>query len=193
MKKSLLALLLPLAMAATAAQAAPSGWYVGAGVGESNVHVSDTDLGSANSDRTHISGKVYGGFAYSKNTAVEVSYDRFGDVKGNAPVMIPYTVVASGANSGSTLLKTQMVSVQGLYAMPLTKDVHVFGKAGVGYVRADDGLAQENSIRPTAGVGMDIALSRDISARVETQIVRASLGSVDRNLVNTTASVAFHF
>ena len=82
MRKSTLwgALLAPALLIGTAAQAADNGFYLGAGIGQSNV---DVDLGPANIDGDDTGYKAIVGFRPLDFLAIEVNYIDFGSMEDN--------------------------------------------------------------------------------------------------------------
>jgi OOP family OmpA-OmpF porin len=168
-----------LALTATPmAFAAEGGWYLGGSVGSSRVDIDEAQINSLGSPSSTSSNeidtglKLFGGFQFNKNWAVEVAYIDLGKFTAN------------NTDSTGTLnldFKIKGWNVAGVGTLPVSESFAVFGKLGVLNWNLDykcataSGTAVCNA--PTNrsasgtdlsyGVGLDYALTKQVGLRLE--------------------------
>jgi len=113
-------------------------------------------------DDSDISFKVYGGVKTHRNLAFEVAYIDMGEsvVKDNANT---FTIKANGLN----------FSAFGI--IPASRNVDMFGKAGLMYWKADKtssgtyngAIASSKGTNVTFGIGVNVGVSRTVAIRAE--------------------------
>lgn len=172
---------LGLMAAAPQAQAADNGFYLGAGVSQSNTELSFDEFGSGDTDDTGF--KVIAGFRPLDFLAVEANYvDLGGDEEDG-------TSIDSSALSVSALFLAE-VGIVDLYAR-------------VGYANWDTKLAAEGESisddgwEPTYGVGVGVHFG-SIGVRAEYERLKAEpfedeVGGLDVDYSTITLSVTYTF
>lgn len=184
-KLSLLTLALMAAPFAMADDSA--GWYGGANIGQSNASIDDARISSGllgsgltttsiednDRDRGY---KLFGGYQYNKNFAVEAGYfdlGRFGFVANTAP---------TGTLSGTIKIKGLNLDAVGI--LPITEKFSAFGRIGVTYARTNGSFAGTGAVNvldpnPNArdtnlkvGLGVQYAMTDALSLRAEIERYR---------------------
>lgn len=170
------------------AAADESGWYVGANVGQSRAKIDDDRITSsllgrgfsgisiADDDRD-TGYKLFGGYKFNKNVAVEGGYFDLGKF-GYAASMNP-----SATLNGSIKLKGLNLDLVGM--LPITEKFSAFGRAGVNYAQAKGAFTgTESSVyapnsnpskRDTnykLGLGLQYALTESLAMRAEVERYR---------------------
>jgi OOP family OmpA-OmpF porin len=141
-----------------------TGLYLGAGVGGTQAHI-DTSGINGSKDESDTGWKVFGGYQFHRNIAVEVGYydlgkASFGGTVGTTPVGGSFRTTAGAA------------SVVGI--LPLG-DFALFGKLGVAYseqktnvtVGAASGSATDRTTNVAYGLGVRYDVTTNIGVRAE--------------------------
>jgi OOP family OmpA-OmpF porin len=127
------AALLP-ALWAGAAQAQSQGWYIGAGVGQSKANnASCSDLSgvfdpgfSCSSNDTDTGWKLFAGYQFNPNFALEGGYVDLGNFKASASgTVAAIPVTASGSNKASGF------SFDAVGTLPVSEEFGLIGRIGV--------------------------------------------------------------
>ncbi|MCT4703285.1 porin OmpA [Enterobacteriaceae bacterium H20N1] len=201
MKKTLVALLMVNALAATNAFAAADAntWYGGAKMGWShyfdasgNKDFSDNvnNATDFDFDKDNVSGGVFGGYQITPWLAVEGGYDYLGnmDIHGNHGV--------PGAKLESQGLQMSLKASYGL-----TDNWDIYGRAGAMGYRAETKNAGHNKfdtgVRPLAAVGTEYAFNKNWAGRVEYQWV-SNVGNsnqigVSSDVSSVSAGLVYRF
>lgn len=139
MRKSLLTVAFGLAMLSlTAAHAQGAQGYVGGGLGWGNISVDCSGLASC--DKSNAGGKLYGGYRFASQFALEGGYYSFGKVKAQSTefVSIPANGQAVALNgSGSIMvtvdgeLKATGLGIGMAYITPVSTDWSAVVRLGV--------------------------------------------------------------
>ena len=174
---------------AWAQDSADAGWYGGANVGQSratidNARITSGLLGAglnttSISDRDRSTGfKLYGGYQFNRNFALEGGYfdlGRFGFTANTAP---------SGTLNGN--IRLNGVNLDAVGTLPLTDRLSALGRVGVNYAYAKDsfsgtgavGVSNPNPSKRAAnlkvGLGLQYALTDALSARAEIERYRVN-------------------
>jgi OOP family OmpA-OmpF porin len=158
-----------------------AGWYVGAGGGRSEVQrpgsFGQVETGILQQTRgisstTQIDShdtawKIFGGYQFNENFAVEAAYHDLGSFKGVTTITAPAASVAPGkwdATAGS-------LAAVGMY--PLVKGLFVMGKAGLAVselkVSVPGALYSPsvNRVQPLLGVGLKYEFNKMFGLRAE--------------------------
>ncbi len=170
---------------APTAFAANVGGYIGASVGGSKVKDApsgsefDAELAAAgitatsSVDDTDNGWKIYGGYKFNQNMAVEGSYADFGELTIDSNVTSPFT------GTIHTTWEAQTLAVAGVGILPLAYSMELFGKIGVHYWDVDlqstasagggAGSASEsdNGTSLLFGVGAGYNLNNNFALRAE--------------------------
>lgn len=147
-----------LAMAALAAplcaQEQPGHVYAGGMAGRSHWYPGCADSGDCDNRGNTL--HVFGGYQINRMFAAEVAFTNLGIIE----------------NSNSRL-KAHAWEAVGVAAWPPDAKLSVYGKLGWFYGKAEGSgaliAAHETSNGPTAGVGLELALSRNVELRGEVQ------------------------
>src|ERR1039458_6291618 len=132
------------------AVAADSGWYGGLNIGRSKAKIDDARITSQivgagpvsitdnNSDTAY---KLFGGYQFNKNFALEGGYFNLGKFGYTA------TVPAPGTLSGN--IKLQGLNLYAVGILPITEKFSAFGRLGVQYAQAKDSFAGTGAVTVT--------------------------------------------
>ncbi len=183
-KLSLLTLAL---MAAPLAMADNNGWYGGINLGQSKATIDDARItrellgsgltaGPINNDDQHAAFKLFGGYQFNRNFALEGGYFDLGQFGFST------STVPTGTLNGSINLKGINLDAVGI--LPMTDKFSAFGRLGVTHTHADDsfvgtGAVQVLNPNPSArstnlkvGLGLQYAVSDALSLRAEIERYR---------------------
>lgn len=183
-KLSLLTLAL---MAAPFAMADNNGWYGGVNLGQSKATIDDARItsgllgsgltaGPINNDDQHTAYKLFGGYQFNKNFALEGGYFDLGQFGFST------TTIPTGTLNGSINLKG--VNLDAVGTLPITEKFSVFGRIGVTYAHANDSFAGTGAVNvldpnPSSrstnlkvGLGLQYALTDALSLRAEIERYR---------------------
>lgn len=175
------------ALASPLACAVDTGWYSGIQIGQSRARIDDPRISSglqrngvASSsivDDDRATGyKLYGGYQFTPNVAVEGGYFDLGKFGYTA------TTVPAGTLRGDIRLKGLNLDTVGI--LPLTEKLSAFGRIGVVFADARDTFSASGAVTarmPSAskreanikfGVGMQYAFSDALAMRVEAERYR---------------------
>jgi OOP family OmpA-OmpF porin len=181
--------LLALAITASApASAQEEGWYAGGNIGATRAKIDDpritstllgAGLASTITDRNRDNGyKLYGGYQFNRNFAVEGGYfdlGRFGFTANTVP---------AGSLNGNIRLKG--LNLDGLGILPLSERFSVFGRLGVNYAQARDqfsttGAVTMANLSPSKsqmnykyGAGLMYAINDSLGVRLEAERYRVN-------------------
>ena len=163
--------------------AADSGWIGGLSIGQSNAKI-DNDritnqlLGAGftsatiSDDSDDTAFKIFGGYKFNKNFALEGGYFNLGQFGYTA------TTVPAGTLSGTIKLKGLNLDAVGI--LPITEKFSAFGRVGVNYAEAKDNFSSSGAVAtPTdpspskrdanykAGLGLQYDLTETVGLRGE--------------------------
>lgn len=169
----------------------PQGWYAGMGVGESTMKDESTALLGTQFDDSDTGGKIFGGYSFTPNGAIEFGYVDFGEFTGSGGGFTD-NWEASGLN----------LSLLG--AWPLAHQFSLLGKIGVTRWDVDNTFTvggapfspSENGTDVSYGVGAQYDFHRQVGARLEWERFAdvgdsATTGQSDLDLLSL--SVVFKF
>lgn len=151
MRKNFIALAVAGLMVAGGAVAGEQGYFAGLSVGSARTGLTANEVGANTFERSDTAYKVYGGYQFNRNLAVEGSWNELGKYKATGP----------DASLKATALN---VSVVGLY--PVNGQVDLIGKAGLAHTRVSaDGSSSSNDY--TLGAGLRYKFDRNWEVRGE--------------------------
>ena len=182
-----------LGLAALAVIASPfaaaddTGWYGGVSVGQSSAKIDDARITSdvlgrgfattsINDDDRDTGYKLFGGYRFNKNFALEGGYfdlGRFGFTS---------TTVPAGTLSGN--IKLQGLNLDAVGILPITEKFSAFGRIGVNYAEARDsfsGTGAVNVLNPSPskrdtnlklGLGLQYDFTPSLGMRLEAERYR---------------------
>lgn len=177
------ALLVTGGLLAGQAVAADQGGYVGFAIGQSRANVDKGDIDSAfaalglgsttSVDETDIGFKVYGGYQFNRNFAIEGGYTDFGKATS-------HTIVTSGGSgTGDAEWKAWSIDVSALGILPLSDQFSLFGRGGISLWNLDFnftaigpggiGIASESKsgVSPLLGIGATFNFTPQFALRAE--------------------------
>ncbi len=169
----------------TAFAAGAGHFYIGAGLGGTTVKDApsasefDSDLASigitasSSVDDTDTGWKLYGGYMFNQNLAVEASYADLGELS------IDSTITAPLAGTLATTWEAQTLAVSAVGIWPLAYNFEIFGKAGFHYWDAEitatatggggaaSGSDDDNGTDVLYGIGAAYNLNDNFALRAE--------------------------
>lgn len=169
------------------AMADDTGWYAGANVGQSRAKIDDERISrnllgsgftsiSINDDDRDTGYKIFGGYQFNKNFALEGGYFDLGKFGFTA------TTVPAGELNGNIKLKGLNLDAVGI--LPITEKFSAFGRVGVNYAEAKDSFTGTGAVRVTNpnpskrdtnykfGLGVQYALTESLAVRAEVERYR---------------------
>jgi OmpA-OmpF porin, OOP family len=168
-KKGLAILGLASAMAFTnATLAQDAAFYVGGALGQAEVDI-DCD-GATSCDEKDTSWRIFGGYQFNKNFAVELGYINFGESSASGPVP-PF-------GTGSVKFESTAFDLVAVGVLPLANQFSVYGKLGL--YRADTDIdlnvtalgsasRSDSNTDLTFGIGARYDFTRNLGVRAEWQ------------------------
>jgi len=158
----------------------PTPYYVGVGVGQGR-----TSLGADLSNTGGLSYNLLGGYQFSRNLAVEVSYVNLG--------AISTTTGVSGNTSG--------YGIAGIASFPLSRSISGYGKFGVATLETDWASSPAGSVNSTQVIsglnwGAGLRFSAVKNAEIRVGVDRYVVGSdepVAGTATNSSLSVLFRY
>jgi OOP family OmpA-OmpF porin len=200
-----------LSLLGGAAHAQTQGWYIGVGAGQSKANNagSCSDLSglfdpgfSCTSNDSDTGWKLFGGYAFNRNFALEASYVDLGNFKISASGSI--TAIPATANGSN---KASGFSFDALGTLPITEEFGLIGRIGVFAWTLDatasataGGNSATVSDKPTGtsldfGAGVKYDFNNRVGARLEYQrfqsIGNDNTGKSDIDLIS--ASLVYRF
>jgi OmpA-OmpF porin, OOP family len=184
-----IAILLGLALSAALplavqAQATAPGIYAGVALGQSEALEYECDALEAAGGECKKKGtafKIFGGYQFHRNFAVEVAFFDLGKVSSNVPGTFDEVIKVKG--SEATLVAQY----------PATERFSIYGKAGIYYAHTSDDFTQSGTRRTlkegnwngTFGAGLQIFVWENLALRLEGQrwmkVAGGSIGDSDYN------------
>ena len=186
-----------------AAAADDTFWYLGGNIGQSRAKIDDARIASQltginlppssiSDDKSDTGYKLFGGYQFNKNLAVEGGYFDLGQF-GFTAITVP-----AGTLSGNIKLKGLNLDAVG--KLPLADKFSVFGRLGLQYAQAKDTFSSSGAVPPPtnpspsknalnykAGVGVQYDFNRSMGMRIEAERYRVddAVGNkADINLVS---------
>jgi len=171
------------AAVAAPASAADLGGYVGASAGQSRADVDKGEIDAAfgslglgsrtSTDETDFGWKVYGGYQFNQNFAVEGGYTHLGKANSHS------VITSGGSGTADGEWKSYSIDLSALVMLPIGNQFALFGRGGIGFwdvkfnlnANGSGGSAStsesENGVSPLLGLGGMINLSSNWTARAE--------------------------
>ena len=191
MKKSIKALgilgLVGCAAMSSAFAADDTSWYMGGNIGQSRAKIDDARIApnlpgtaSISDDNKGNAFKLFGGYQFNKNFAVEGGYFNLGQF-GYTATTVPPTL--AGSLNGK--IKLQGLNLDAVGMLPLADKFSVFGRLGLQYAQAKDTFSStgvvaapvnpspsKNALNYKAGVGAQYDFSQSLGLRAEAERYR---------------------
>lgn len=160
--------------------AGTTGFYGGLGAGRT-----DTDIGTAgiagSTDKNDTAWKLFGGYQFNQNFAVEGGYVDLGKAS---------VIGTRGGAPASATLDAQVWQASAVGSLPLTPQIALTGKLGLAYADTDTsgnigGVpfgGNDTKLAPTYGLGMRYDITKTFGVRGEWERFRVgSVGLGDKN------------
>lgn len=165
-------------------------WYIGGNIGQSRAKIDDARISaslsgaglpsSINDDNKGNAYKLFGGYQFNKNFALEGGYFNLGEFGYAATTIAP---ALPGTLNGK--IKIQGLNLDAVGMLPLGDRFSVFGRAGVQYARSQDNFSSTGAIatpanpspskdafNPKVGLGLQYDFTRSLGMRVEAERFR---------------------
>jgi len=206
--------LLAFAGVVPAAQAADDvkGWYIGGGAGLSNARKVSSWAQNADANNLLLGGftsntaidshetgwKVYVGYQFNENFAVEGGYTDFGRFNGVSIISAPVSATSTGKWDVSSPMNASLVGI-----WPIWQQLSVFGKLGLAFTHVDAEVSgpitfkmNADRVQPLLGVGLKYDINKQFGLRAEFERFN-NVGDGDitgqSNIFLWTAGVQYHF
>ena len=164
-----------------------SGWYAGANIGQSRAKIDDarittqmlvapTTAVSIVDDNRDTGYKLFGGYRYNKNVAVEAGYFDLGQ--------FGFTATTAPAGTLTGKIKLKGLNLDAVGTLPLTEKFSALGRLGLNYAQARDSFIgtgaatvlnpnpSKNQINYKLGAGLQYDLTQSLGMRVEAERYR---------------------
>ena len=165
----------------------PAGWYGGISVGQSRAKIDDGRIisgllggglatTSITDDNRDTGYKLYGGYQFNKNFALEGGYFDLGRFGFTANTLPPGTLDGS--------IKLRGLNLDAVGILPITEKFSAFGRVGLNYAQTRDSFSGSGAVlvlnpnpgkRDTnykAGLGLQYAFTDSLAMRVEAERYR---------------------
>lgn len=173
-----------------------TGFYGGVGVGQTRakinnnaLHINGATATNFTKDETDIGYKIFGGYSFNKNLALEASYIDFGNINASLNMTAP----AVGSISAS--IKANGVTCDLVGTLPLPNNFALFAKVGALYSTVKTDLTTSGVVFLLPGVSAhnkysDTSLKLGMGARYDFNSLFALRGEWERykNVHNTSTA-----
>ncbi|MDP2144758.1 MAG: OmpA family protein [Gallionella sp.] len=180
------------AMNSPFAIAEDSGWYIGGNIGQSRATIDDARITSnllgggftttSIVDDNRDSGyKLFGGYQFNENLALEAGYFDLGQFGYTANVA---TVLAGTPGTLTGRIRLKGVNIDAIGILPISEQFSVFGRVGLNYAQARDnftGTGSANVLNPNPsksdtnykfGLGLQFNFTEALAMRLEAERYR---------------------
>ena len=159
-----------------ASSIASAQWYAGASIGQSSANFNGSDYSLGNpgvaesQDKTKTAYKIFGGYDFTRNWALEGGYAALGKPQYNY----------SGLANGNAIVENSSWWLAGKGTVPLSDQFNVFAKLGLSYNKAQlSGTTDNPALQPyavsasksrsdlLAGIGGEYMATKKVGIRVE--------------------------
>lgn len=190
MKASLVVAGLALSAAASAQV------YGGASIGRSQLSADCSGTTSCSNDATSY--KLFGGYQFHPNFAVEASYSNLGKTKSTS-------FDTTSNTSGSMQVKSSSFELAAVANQQFTADLSGFAKLGVASVKAEGDLwavnpttstmasASTTSTQPVWGFGLNYKLTKELALRAEFESRKVKFSDDKETVRNLNVGLQYHF
>ncbi len=171
-------------------------WYLGGNIGQSRAKIDDARITaqlpgsvSISDDDSNTAFKLFGGYQFNKNFALEAGYFNLGK--------FGYTATTLPAGTLNGKIKLQGLNLDAVGIMPLGNKFSVFGRLGLQYAQAKDEFSSsgvvpipadpnpsKNATNYKAGVGVQYDFNRSLGMRAEAERYRIDDAVGNRGDIN---------
>lgn len=176
---------LVLSAAASAQSTFTSQTYLGAEVGKGSWNDNcNASMPCSTNSNTY---KIFGGYQFDKNFALEGSYFSLGSIKGSA-----------NYNGGLNPLRLKGTGFEldAVYQHELANQLSGFAKLGVASIKTEGSGAisdSTTSTQPVIGVGLNYQLTKELSLRTELESRRVKFEGNKETINNLSVGLQYHF
>lgn len=154
----------------------PAGFYLGAGLGQSRTSFSANEFSTGNpavsetQDKTDTAWKLFGGYNFNRNLAIEAGYVDLGE---------PEYKYSAAAGSANARVENRAWFIAGKATLPLANQFGVFGKLGLARKRSEVNMSDPSNITGGSfrasksrndavwGLGAEYMFNRNVGLRLE--------------------------
>lgn len=158
-----------------------AGWYMGGNVGISTANIDKEKITqnftnpSYNDDEQDLGYKLFGGYQFNKNFALEGGYFNLGKFDYSLSTQ-------SGTLNGN--IKVKGLNLDAVAILPITEDFSAFARIGANYAQSKDSFdstgtismsdtsPQKNDLNYKFGAGLQYAVTNALALRVEAERYR---------------------
>lgn len=187
-------------MSSTLAMADDTFWYIGGNIGQSNAKIDEAAItarlqgggfstSSFSKDNSDTAYKLFGGYQFNENFALEGGYFNLGKFGYTA------TTVPAGTSSGN--IKLSGLNLDAVGMLPVADRFSVFARLGLQYAQAKDDFSSsgavgapanpspsKNAINYKAGVGVQYDFTQNLGMRAEAERYRIDDAVNDKGDIN---------
>ena len=193
-------------MSSPSAMADDAFWYLGGNIGQSRAKIDDARITaqlpgsvSINDNNSDTAYKLFGGYQFNRNFAVEGGYFNLGK--------FGYTATTMPAGSLTGNIKLQGLNIDAVGMLPLADRFSVFGRLGLQYAQAKDEFSSsgvvnmptnpnpsKNATNYKAGLGLQYDFNRSLGMRVEAERYRIDDAVGNKGDINMySVGLVYHF
>jgi OOP family OmpA-OmpF porin len=204
MKKIANILALTIVFGVSSVHAEDSNFYVGLGYGSTDANSNITNTtGSISLDEGDSGFKIFAGYQFNKNIAVEGFYADLGSFSLTGDAGETYTLngqAASFLSSGKSVIDSTTFGVAAVFSLPITDSFSTYAKLGFHswdmegntHLLAAPGLSNEDGTDVMYGLGVNVSLMDNLSLRVEYERFKTDATYAD-NADYASVGVAYNF
>lgn len=167
-------------------------WYIGGNIGQSRAKIDNARIlanlqglgipSSISDDNNGNAYKLFGGYQFNKNFALEGGYFNLGQFGYTTTTLPP---ALAGTLNGR--IKLQGLNIDAVGMLPFTEKFSAFGRIGAQYAQAKDNFSgtgssaiavlananpSKNAFNPKVGLGLQYDFTRSVGMRVEAERFR---------------------
>jgi len=171
------------------AMADDTGWYGGISIGQSKAKIDDARIAgnllgsglstsSITNDDSDTGYKLFAGYKFNKNFALEGGYFDLGK--------FGFTATTAGPGTLNGSIKLQGINLDAVGIVPVSQAFSLFGRAGVNYAQARDSFSgsgpvnvsnpspSKNDTNYNFGLGLQYDLNKSVGMRLEAERYRVN-------------------
>jgi OOP family OmpA-OmpF porin len=160
------------------AMAQDAGFYIGGAIGQADFQDACEDISAVftSCDEKDSAWKVFGGFQFNRNLAIELAYGNLGEVSVSGPGV-------------SATVETTVWDLMAVGSFPIMDKLSVYGKLGLFRAdlegRSNVGVSADDSETGlTFGIGFRFDITRNLGVRTEWQRYNEVDGELDADVLS---------
>ncbi|MFT7389372.1 MAG: OOP family OmpA-OmpF porin [Candidatus Endobugula sp.] len=171
-------LALTIVFGASSVYAADNNYYIGLGYGstDSNSNITNT-TGSIRLDESDSGFKIFAGYQFNKNIAVEGFYTDLGSFSLTGDADETYTLDGQALaflTDGTSTLDSTTFGVAGVFSFPINETVSPYAKLGFHRWEMEgnqhllaSSLTNDDGTDPMYGLGINVSFNNNLQLRIE--------------------------